>query len=125
MKQTPFFEIVRLVDTDPDSMEELGTKPKYWFEFTDDTLQFPAGTEMLFKADNRGTGEDWAERIACELCNYLKIPHVEYEMAEESESGRYGVICPNCAISPNSLVLGNQLLLSKNPDYQEDFSHKY
>lgn len=38
---------------------------------------------MLFKAEDRGTGEDWAEVVACHLCALLGLPHVEYELAAE------------------------------------------
>jgi hypothetical protein len=75
---------------------------------------------MLFKAEERGTGEDWAEKLACELCRRVGMPHVEYELAEEYDGEEYlrpGVVCPHCAPSPESLVLGNQLLLAHDPAY--------
>jgi hypothetical protein len=95
-----------------ESVEPLGSKPKFWFQ--------EDGRRLLFKADVRGTGEDWAELIACHLCQLLKLPHVEYELAVECDGTtplRPGVICENMAQSPLSLVLGNQLLLELDPDY--------
>lgn len=90
--------------------EPLGTKRKYWF--TDER-----GRWILFKAEERGTGEDWAEKIACELAERLGLPHVHYELAVEIQSGTPGVICetfipPECALVP-----GNEFLLERDPSY--------
>lgn len=77
---------------------------------------------MLFKADDRGTGEDWAEVIACHLCALIGLPHVEYELASEYDGPQFvrpGVICENMAERPVVLVLGNQLLLAADPQYPQ------
>jgi hypothetical protein len=93
--------------------EHLGTKPKYWFENSD-------GVRALFKAEERGTGEDWAEVISAALAHGLGLPHVHYALALEIQENIRGVICLNCAPPPWSLVLGNQLLLSKIAGYPVD-----
>ncbi len=111
------FHIVQLsVDVTPEQMEELGSKPKFWFthEMAGHKIRF------LFKADDRGTGEDWAEKISCELCSLLGIPHVHYEMALQIETGRPGVICQSCVRSPAVLILANQLLVALDPSYPTD-----
>ena len=93
-------------------MEQLGTKRKFWFREND--------RRLLFKAEERGTGEDWAEKVACQLCEILGLPHVHYELAEECEGERYiqpGVVCETCSPRPTSLVLGNQLLMALDPAY--------
>jgi len=75
---------------------------------------------LLFKAEDRGTGEDWAEVVSCHLCELLGLPHVEYELAAEYEGEAYrrpGVVCANMAPRPVTLVLGNELLLAHDPDY--------
>ena len=54
--------------------EQLGTKPKFWFD----------GGACLFKGDVRGTGADWAEVVAAHLCSLLGLPHVEYHLAEST-----------------------------------------
>jgi hypothetical protein len=104
---------IRTVDRSfSQSVEPLGSKPKFWFH--DGTRR------LLFKADNRGTGEDWAEVIACHLCGLLGLPHVEYELAAEFDSGQYirpGVVCENMANKPLMLVLGNELLLAVDSQY--------
>lgn len=121
MTDQPPYPIVRVNVEDADDVETLGTKPKFWW--------FSAsGTRMLFKAEDRGTGEDWAEKISCELCALLQMPHVHYEMAQEYQDGkpkRPGVICENLIESTMSLVLGNQLLFERDNRYPLDARAKY
>ena len=97
---------IRRVDRDlAKAVEPLGSKPKFWFQDADKRL--------LFKAENRGTGEDWAEVVSDHLCGLLGLPHVAYELATEYDGEtdiRPGVVCANMAPPPYSLVLGNQLL---------------
>lgn len=92
------FPIVTVNSSKAEAIEPLGTKRKFWY--TD------RGRRLLFKAEERGTGEDWAEKIACELAGLLKLPHVHYELAM-IDGITPGVICENCAPAPSSLVLGN------------------
>src|SRR5437868_15492081 len=90
----------------------LGSKPKFWFQQDE--------RRLLFKAEDRGNGEDWAEVVACHLCGLLGLPHVEYELAAEYDSGQYvrpGVVCENMAYPPLALALGNELLLAIDPQY--------
>lgn len=104
-----------------ESSEPLGTKPKFWYR--DDK-----GRHILFKAEERGTGEHWAEKLACELCRLIGLPHVHYELADEFDGSAYiqpGVICENFAAPPLSLVLGSQLLLATDPDYPADERRRY
>jgi len=107
-----FFPVHQVDRSRAEQFEQLGSKPKFWFV---------EGTRrLLFKADDRGTGEDWAEVIACQLCELLGLPHVEYKLAEECEDDqilRPGVICENMAHKPFPLVLGNELLFATDPQY--------
>ncbi|MCL2641194.1 MAG: hypothetical protein FWD53_10145 [Phycisphaerales bacterium] len=119
------FEIVSVHTDRRDAGEEeqLGTKLKFWFYDEQNRL-------MLFKAVERNTtaghkaaeeckdGEDWAEKIACELCKELALPHVHYELATWKD--KPGVVCETCVKPPMSLVLGNQLLFDINPQYVRD-----
>lgn len=119
-KASPF-SIFRVNLEDADDVETLGTKPKFWWF----NVQ---RTRLLFKAEDRGTGEDWAEKISCHLCELLGLPHVHYELAQEFERGepkRPGVICENLAKSPLSLLLGNQLLFERDESYPRDERVKY
>jgi hypothetical protein len=104
---------VRRVGRDlANAVEPLGSKPKFWFH--------EGGRRLLFKAEDRGTGEDWAEMVSCCLCELMGLPHVQYELAAEYEGDQYrrpGVVCENMAPRPTTLVLGNQLLLDHDAAY--------
>ncbi|WP_047815603.1 HipA domain-containing protein [Rhodopirellula islandica] len=116
MTTFPIFEVDRDLAR---NLEQLGTKRKFWFRRPGES------TEWLFKAEERNTGEDWAERIACELCELLGIPHVHYELAVEVPTKTPGVICPNIADAPKRLDLGNQLLSEYDETYPRDDGEKY
>lgn len=111
------FSIVKVDSSKAEKLEELGTKRKFWYSDSD--------RRILFKAEERNTGEDWAEKIACELAQLLGLPHVHYELAEEVQSKTPGVVCENCAPPPWTLVLGNQLLLVRDPSYPFADGRKY
>jgi hypothetical protein len=106
------FPIHRVDRSQAEAQEPLGSKPKFWFR--------EGERRLLFKADDRGTGEDWAEVIATHLCALLGVPHVEYELAQEFDGAvalHPGVICENMASSGVYLALGNQMLLSQDLQY--------
>lgn len=108
------FPTTRVDRSRSQSVEPLGSKPKFWFR--------EGNRRLLFKAEDRGTGEDWAEVVACHLCALLGLPHVEYELAAEYDGQQYirpGVVCENMAYQPVVLVLGNQLLLAIDPQYPQ------
>ena len=114
------YSIRRIDRLQAEDIEFLGTKRKFWFT-TD-------GQRFLFKAEERGTGEDWAEKVVCELARMLGIPHVEYELAHEYEGEtaiQPGVVCPTFVPRPQILVLGNQLLVIRNPAYPVEENRKY
>lgn len=114
------FPIRRVDRSSAQAMEPLGSKPKFWFREEE--------RRLLFKGEERGTGEDWSEVIACHLCGLLGLPHVEYELAVECDGERDirpGVVCTNMAPSPLTLVLGNELLLGVDPTYPRDERSKY
>jgi len=103
-----------------EDIEWLGTKAKFWFTIDD--------TRYLFKAEERGTGEDWAEKVVCELARLLGMPHVDYELAHECEGAapvRPGVVCPSFSPKPLSLLMGNQLLVRRDPNYPAAAENKY
>ncbi|MCK4873615.1 MAG: hypothetical protein KAS72_12910 [Phycisphaerales bacterium] len=100
-----------------EALEPLGTKRKFWY--------LDSNRQMLFKAEERGTGEDWAEKIACELCDLIGLPHVHYELAYDETGEKPGVVCESCAPPPTSLILGNQLMLDRDPDYPVEQANRY
>jgi len=86
------FPVKRVERQAAESLEQIGSKRKFWFT--------QAGKRVLFKAEERGTGEDWAEKVACEICGVMGIPHVHYELADEYDRGAYvqrGVVCETVA----------------------------
>ncbi len=93
-----------------DSLEPLGTKPKFWFKGEHNI-------DCLFKETTLNTGEDWAEKIVSELCWFLGLPHVDYTLAEWQ--GKRGVVCGNFVPEGGRLVLGNELLARINPKYPD------
>lgn len=82
--------------------EQLGTKFKFWY--TDAHFGL-----TLFKEGRPNTGENWAERLACELALMLGLPHALYELARWGE--RRGVISPNFVPKAGRLILGNEMLV--------------
>ena len=108
------FPIIRVDSRNAESLEPLGAKPKFWFD----------DRSRLFKAESRGTGEDWAEKIACELCGLLGLPHVHYDLAHDVRLDVPGVICPTCAPPPLAMGHGNQMLQALDPDYPEGMKYK-
>lgn len=129
MKPPPDYYSITPVDRETAlDVEQLGAKRKFW-------LPDPGNAEqrLLFKADDRiaggshtvGSGEDWAEKICCELAAALGIPHVHYELAIEVNSGSPGVVCENIAPGPTDLVLGNVLLAERDPTYPTDPERTY
>ena len=82
-------------------LEQLGTKAKFWFWSVTER-------RMLFKEGRPGTGENWAEKISCEVASLLGLPHAEYELA--LWRGRQGVVTPSIVPENGRLIHGNELL---------------
>lgn len=99
------YPIIIVPDEAGESIEQLGTKRKFWF---DDKRQ-------LFKQGRPGTGENWAEKVSCELCGLLGLPHAHYDFAEWR--GQPGVVSVSFLPSQWRLVHGNELLAKVYPDY--------
>lgn len=100
-------------------IESIGTKDKFWY--------CDKNVDMLFKAAQSGNnsrlGEDWAEKIACELAELLKLPHAQYDLA--ICNNLRGVVSPKFLSNGEELKLGNELLRpfvggndSTNPNIQ-------
>lgn len=95
------FPIISIGDETPLLSEQLGTKPKYWFANQD-------GAPVLFKEGRPGTGENWAEKVACELCSLLRLPHAHYELA--TWKNRNGVLTRTFVAEGSRLIFGNEIL---------------
>lgn len=94
-----------------EEFEPLGTKAKYW-------CSDKFGNDYLFKSietqDSKNNavsrdGEDWSEKVSCEIAKSLLIPCANYELAYDRETR--GVITKNFITSDNAyLVTGNEIL---------------
>ena len=105
------YPIIDISDQDIDNIEQMGTKSKFWY--TDSKTK----EEFLFKSihteDGNGNpverkGEDWAEKIACEIASKLNIPHAHYDLA--TYQGQRGIRSKNFTNKGDNLFFGNQLI---------------
>ncbi|WP_418114367.1 HipA domain-containing protein [Vibrio scophthalmi] len=105
------YPIYEVFDDTFDDFEDMGTKSKFWYTDPDTKEQY------LFKSthteDKRGTpvirvGDDWAEKIACEIAECLGIPHAKYDLA--NHNGEQGIRSANFSTAGDTLVFGNTLL---------------
>ena len=99
-----------------ESAEQLGTKYKFWYTDTNQRL-------ILFKEGRPGTGDNWAEKIACELAALIEMPHVQYQLARYQE--KTGVICQSLMEQGSVLVHGNELLTTYGTDYAGNEAKTY
>jgi hypothetical protein len=100
-----------IIEVPPDAAEEteaMGTKQKFWYE--DRELGW-----CLFKYSRAHAGEDWAEKVAEQICVLLGIPHARYELGVYREVR--GVTTPRFSRESERLIPGNELLVSVDPDY--------
>lgn len=105
------YPITKILVDDPSQLEQLGTKAKYWFWDEEDKQK------LLFKVGRPGTGENWAEKVCCEICRLLGIPHAEYDLAVWSETK--GILSPTFVPEDARLIHGNELLARIYTDYDE------
>lgn len=106
----PLFKVVQVPENAAEKTEQLGTKYKFWYR--DQSYGV-----ALFKEGRPGTGENWAEKIACELANLLNLPHALYELAQFGN--RDGVIGISLVSGGARLIHGNELLSA----YVDDYDH--
>lgn len=104
------FRVITVPDLAASLTEQLGTKPKFWFRDEE-------GQRWLFKEGRPNSGDDWSEKIADELCKFIGLPHVDYELAVWK--GRRGVVSRSFVPPGGSLVLGNVLLAKVVTFYPE------
>ncbi|MGF6697597.1 hypothetical protein OKW38_002209 [Paraburkholderia sp. MM5496-R1] len=86
--------------------EQLGTKEKFWYA----DVRFG---HTLFKQGRPNTGENWAEKLACELADALGMPHAFYELARCGDQA--GVVSPSFVPSKGRLVHGNEIFAKTKP----------
>jgi len=101
------FPIIDVPAASANSTEAMGTKRKFWY--------FDSGAEFLFKQATPATGEDWAEKIASELCELVGLPHADYDLA--LCEGKRGCVSPKFVPEGMALFHGNEILLAIDPNY--------
>ncbi len=69
------YDVLILKTNSPEVIEQLGSKPKFWFRMPDDEQPW------LFKFTRINTGEDWSEKIASEVAHLLEIPAAQIKLA--------------------------------------------
>ncbi len=109
------YQIIDVSNCEPEQLEQLGTKTKFWYYDQN-------GERMLFKEGRPGTGENWAEKVCCELCAKLNIPNAQYELAVWKDN-RKGTVSPTFVPKGGRLILGNELLAKVMDGY--DHAHHY
>lgn len=105
------YPIIKVSDDASDLPEQLGTKPKFWFKDE-------SGRWCLFKEGRPNSGENWAEKICCELCEILGIPHAHYDFAIWRQLK--GVVSPTFVPDGGRLILGNELLAKMIKGYEHE-----
>jgi len=86
------------------AVEYLGSKYKGWVTLKLDDKKL----RVLFKQGRPGTGENWAEKVTCELAQLLGLPHALYDLAKLEDT--LCVISPNFLVDGDELRLGNELI---------------
>jgi hypothetical protein len=112
---TEKFSIIEVPFDAPDSLEEIGSKEKFWFINSEQR-------RCLFKKSRPNTGEDWAEKIVSELCKLLELPHANYDLATCGNEN--GVVSPSFLPKGGSLILGNEILSPIVRDYPKTEKYK-
>jgi hypothetical protein len=106
----PVFDVSRSVSDRP---EALGTKEKFWL-IPDAPSGLPASPH-LFKIGRPHTGENWAEKVCCEILAHLEIPHATYHFAVHE--GDMGVVSERFMPQGASFIPANMILAQTVPDY--------
>jgi hypothetical protein len=87
------------------AVEYLGSKYKGWITLKLEDKEF----RVLFKQGRPGTGENWAEKVTCELAKLLGLPHALYDLAKLGKN-ELCVISRNFLVDGDELRLGNELI---------------
>lgn len=102
-----------ILEVDPSwrrGIEDMGSKPKFWFRYQDEM--------WLFKQARPNTGEHWAEKIASEIAELLKLPTHQVQIA--CYEGHMGCAVKSFLKKREILVHGNELLAGAIKGYDKD-----
>ena len=108
MTQPPY--ILEVNPTWRRGIEDMGSKPKFWFRYQDEM--------WLFKQARPNTGEHWAEKVASEIAELLGLSTHEVQIARYE--GRMGCAVKSFLKKHEILVHGNELLGGAIKGYDKD-----
>ena len=100
------YRIYDVTKATTDRPEALGTKEKFWLVPSAETGLTMAS--YLFKIGRPMTGENWAEKVCCEILRYVGVPSAGYEFA--IHGGDAGVISRQFVPVNGQFVPANMLL---------------
>jgi len=109
-----FYPIIEIGDHEPDMPEQQGNKTKYWLQRD--------STGFLLKIGRPNTGENWAEKVACELAELLGLSHAYYDFAVWKQ--QKGVVTKMIVPKDGRLVMGNELLSTAYNTYPTEQRYK-
>ncbi|MEX0802832.1 MAG: phosphatidylinositol kinase [Candidatus Binatia bacterium] len=112
------YPIITVPDEAGDILEQLGTKPKFWFSNAESRYLFKLNRSQAEDA----TGEDWSEKVASELCDLLGLPHAQYEFA--TWKGQHGIASLSFVPPGGRLVAGNEVLVRLDKGYPKEEFYK-
>jgi len=105
------FSILEIPTEARNDVEQLGSKPKFWFKHE--------SQNWLFKEARENTGEDWAEKVASEIAALLGLPTHHSELA--IWDGKKGCAVRSFLRQDRSvLVHGNELLGGSITGYDKE-----
>jgi len=105
---------MKLLGESPETVEQLGSKPKFWFRWEGDTQPW------LFKFTREHTGEDWAEKIGAEIAHLMGVPAAKIELAEFN--GKWGVASRSFVEKEKGfdLIHGSEVLAGRVLGYDKE-----
>ncbi len=102
------YPIIEIESESRGAIEQLGSKPKFWFRRD--------GHDWLFKEARESTGEDWAEKVASTIAERLGVRSHYAELAVCN--GRRGCAVKSFVVPHiSALVHGNEVLELTVPGY--------
>lgn len=90
-------------------IEDMGSKPKFWFRYQDEM--------WLFKQARQNTGEHWAEKVASEIAELMGLPTHQALIA--TYEGHLGCAVRSFLKPGQTLVHGNELMAGAIEGYDK------
>jgi hypothetical protein len=111
---TEWYPILNLQVDSPEVVEQLGSKPKFWFRMQDDEQPW------LFKFTREDSGEDWSEKVASEVAKLLGVKAATVELA--TFEGKRGCASRSFVRTAQGfgLIHGSELLAGRVLGYERD-----